>query len=346
MQNPVNVLVTGAGGAAAVSIYKALEHELGVTCFMADIDPYAAGLYLVPPERRVLLPRGDHKAFVPCLLHACQNHGIDVLIPTVEVEMNALSQFRNLFEFDGTKVMMAPKETLKICLDKWNLIQAAQEVVPVPRTSLYDEHFQTEGWELPVVLKPRKGSGSNGIVIVKSDRDWAFAPKDGSYIAQAYLPGMEYSVDVLATPKGRVVAAVPRERLKVDSGIAVAARVRKDERLETFAAALASAVGLTFCANVQFKLDADGVPHLLEMNPRFPGTMPLTVAAGVNMPLLCLKSLYGYRIQSQDVAYREVSVMRYLQEVIVESGEVELLEQEKAYLSNPMRFTQQSLANL
>ena len=103
MDHPVNVLITGAGGAAAVSLYKAYATAPNITCFMADIDPYAAGLYLVPQERRILLPRGDHKAFVPVLLHACQNNGIDVLIPTVEAEMMPIAQYLNLFALDGLR---------------------------------------------------------------------------------------------------------------------------------------------------------------------------------------------------------------------------------------------------
>ncbi len=41
---------------------------------------------------------------------------------------------------------------------------------------------------------------------------------------QEYLPGEEFSVDVYVRCDGIVVGAVPRERMKVDSGIAVASR--------------------------------------------------------------------------------------------------------------------------
>ena len=61
----MRILITGAGGAAAVSVWKSLsaEHEL----YMADIDPLAAGLYLVPPERLLIIPRGDAPELVPAL---------------------------------------------------------------------------------------------------------------------------------------------------------------------------------------------------------------------------------------------------------------------------------------
>ena len=54
-------------------------------------------------------------------------------------------------------------------------------------------------------------------------------PFDDSYILQELLPGEEISVDVLARRDGAVVAAVPRLRLKVDSGIAVAGETIHDD---------------------------------------------------------------------------------------------------------------------
>ena len=61
----MRILITGAGGAAAISVWKSLsaEHEL----HMADMDPLAAGLYLVPPDRRLIIPRGDAPELVPAL---------------------------------------------------------------------------------------------------------------------------------------------------------------------------------------------------------------------------------------------------------------------------------------
>lgn len=58
------------------------------------------------------------------------------------------------------------------------------------------------------------------------------------------------------------------------------------------------------------------------MNPRFPGTMPLTVASGVDMPLLALDSLRGKPLPEQ-VGFREVAMVRYLEERFIELGEVQ-----------------------
>jgi carbamoyl-phosphate synthase large subunit len=310
----LNMLITGAGGAAAISVHKALKH-LPYRFFMADMDVHAAGLYLVEASQRLILPRGDNPDFVTALLKLVQEHQISVLIPTVEAEMIALAPHQDLFKYLGIKLMMPQSMPLEICLDKWKLMQAATGVVPVTQSKIYDEQTNLFALQFPMIAKPRRGAGSTGIFKINALSDLATIPQDGTYMLQKYLPGKEYSVDVLADENGKVYAAVPRERLKVDSGIAVAAKTVSHELLEGLAADLVEHLKLGYVVNVQFKCNANGIPCLLEINPRFPGTMPLTVASGVNMPLLALKMMFGYLPTPQECQFTETAVVRYLEEI-------------------------------
>jgi hypothetical protein len=71
-----------------------------------------------------------------------------------------------------------------------------------------------------VIVKPRAGSGSRGIRLIERRAELEALERDGTLLVQEHLPGPEYSLDVLARADGHVAAVVPRERLKVDSGIA------------------------------------------------------------------------------------------------------------------------------
>jgi carbamoyl-phosphate synthase large subunit len=168
-----------------------------------------------------------------------------------------------------------------------------------------------------LVAKPRHGSGSRGIRLLERPEDLRGLPRDGSYLLQEPLPGEEFSVDVLAYVDGRVAAAVPRSRLKVDSGIAVAGRTVDDAQLIAQATDVARVVGLSTVANVQFRRDVSGVPKILEVNARFPGTMPLTVASGVDMPVLALEDLLG-RPVPEHVAFRPLAMVRHWSEVFLD----------------------------
>jgi carbamoyl-phosphate synthase large subunit len=311
--DPPRVLVTGVGGPSGISILRALE-DAPLTLLGGDIDPYAAGLYLLDATRRSILPRGDDPRFSDDVLARCEREAIDVLVPTVDSELLPLARRRDDFAAAGVTLVLASAATLEVCLDKWALAERCHGRVRGPATVVVDAAFDPQTIPLPAIVKPRSGSGSRGIRLLEKRAELEVLERDGTLLIQEHLPGPEYSLDVLARADGHVAAVVPRERLKVDSGIAVTGRTLKDDALDAFARAVAEAIELTTVANVQVKIDASGEPALLEVNARFPGTMPLTVAAGVDMPRLAVMEALGEAIPDGPLPFEEIAMVRYFQE--------------------------------
>jgi carbamoyl-phosphate synthase large subunit len=317
------MLVTGAGGAAAISIWKSLsaDHEL----HMADIDPLATGLYLVPPDRRLIIPRGDAPELVPVLHRACKERHIEALVPTVDVELAPLAAARDSFASIGVGLPISPVECLRTCRDKQLLMDAVRGKVPIPDSEPLTEVVAANVDSFPRFVKPREGAGSRGVARIDSRADLDKQPKDGSLMLQEYLPGEEYSVDIYVSRDGRVIAVVPRVRMKVDSGIAVASRTINAPEVSEAAVRTAEIIGIRGTANIQFKRSADGVFKLLEVNPRFPGTLPLTGAAGVDMPRLMADELAGHKLPAGLLPFKELMVVRYWTEHYFDAGEWEAL---------------------
>src|SRR3954468_22084212 len=114
MTNPgpgSTVLLTGAGGAAAVSFIKAVRNE-PFLIHAADMDPNAAGLYLVPAAQRHRLLPGAHPHFVDHLLELCRRHAIDILVPTVDVELLGVARAEAAFAGIGVRLLVASPSTL------------------------------------------------------------------------------------------------------------------------------------------------------------------------------------------------------------------------------------------
>jgi carbamoyl-phosphate synthase large subunit len=327
------VLVTGAGGPSGISILRAMEGE-PVTMVAGDIDPFAAGLHLVDPERRWLLPRGDDPRFAGDLLARCEREEISVVVPTVDSELLPTARARDEFAAAGVTLVLASEETLETCLDKWALHERCRDHVRVPATVVADEAFDPADVELPVIVKPRSGSGSRGIRLLERRAELEALERDGTQLVQELLPGAEYSLDVLARADGQVAAVVPRERLKVDSGIAVTGRTLHDDALERFARDVADLIGLTTVANVQVKLDTAGEPALLEVNARFPGTMPLTVAAGVDMPKLAIGEALGTPIPDGPLPFEDIAMVRFFQERFFSFDDIADLQRHAAEIAS------------
>ena len=313
------VLVTGAGGPAAVGFLYLAERS-DVDFYAADIDPVASGLYFVPAERRVILPRGDAPEFAETVREVCRRLEIDVLVPTVDTELLPLAAMRVELATAGTALLAAPETTLVACLDKAELARVCAGC-EVPETTVLTESTHVP---MPSIVKPRSGSGSRGVRLVNQPQDLVGVPRDGSYIVQEYLPGEELSVDVFVRADGVVVSAVPRTRDKVDSGVAVAGRTVSDAECIEVATTVARAIGLRGIGNVQLRRREDGRPALLEVNPRLPGSLVLTAAAGANLAALALAESLGEAVPAH-VPFREVAMVRFLAETIVEIDDYALV---------------------
>jgi carbamoyl-phosphate synthase large subunit len=315
----MRILMTGAGGPSAISVWKSLsaQHEI----HMADMDPCAAGLYLVAEDRRLLVPRGDAPELVPALLAACRARKIDLMLPTVDAEFVPLALARADFEALGVALPISPLDCLRVCRDKHELLARVKGIVPVPEYEPLTPEAAARVTSFPRFVKPRLGAGSRGAEKITRREDLDALPQDGSILVQEYLPGEEYSVDVYVRGDGRVIAAVPRERMKTDSGIAVTARTVDVPEVIAAARRVAEEIGVRYVANVQFKRAADGIFKLLEVNPRFPGTLPLTTAAGVDMPKLLVDDVAGKKLPDGPLPFKEIMVVRYWTEHYVDPQE-------------------------
>jgi carbamoyl-phosphate synthase large subunit len=317
----LRVLVSGAGGPSAVSFMRAIAGD-GVELYAGDMNPFASGLYLVPARRRVLLPPGGDPCFVDETLDFCATHRIDVFVPTVDWELMPTSLAQTRFERIGTRVLVADPAALDLALDKLALMKTCAGVCPVPQSAALDDGLDAgavaAAWGLPLVVKPRRGAGGRGVRVVESVRELSAVSRDSDCLVQEHLRGAEYSVDVLSDADGVVCAVVPRLRLRIDSGIAVAGRTLHHAALDDAARAVARRVGLIYLSNLQFREDAEGTPKLLEVNARCPGTMPLTVASGVNMPRLALDAVLGRALPRNAGAFRDVAMVRTWQEHFLE----------------------------
>jgi carbamoyl-phosphate synthase large subunit len=60
---------------------------------------------------------------------------------------------------------------------------------------------------------------------------------------------------------------------------------------------------------------------LLEVNPRFPGAMPLTIAAGIDMPSLTLDTVLGRPVPAW-LDFREIANVRHLEDVFLPMSDI------------------------
>jgi carbamoyl-phosphate synthase large subunit len=316
-ERPVRrVMITAAGTVTAQSVIKALRED-GRVGFIAagDMSRLCATRAFV--DEFVLLPPAGTAEFARACFEAAKDMQIDLLVPLiVESEFLPLDDARPRFDSIGCRLVLPAREIAIRTGDKLEFARFLSEIgVPGPQTQPYSPAIEIE--RFPVYLKPRRGSGSVGTSRIESLHSLHEAARGRSdLIVQEALDGAEFTVDCFATEPGRVVAAVPRERIAIKAGVSVKGRTYHHPLIERIASTVVEKSGLAGPANVQGFLRDDGGFSIVEMNPRFSGTLALTTAAGINFASLLLDTIERKPVPDLRGAHEDgVVMMRYWSEV-------------------------------
>jgi carbamoyl-phosphate synthase large subunit len=305
------IIVTGAGGPAGVAVIRALEGH-GVRVVAADADQLAAGLRLA--DEAAVVPRGDDPGYVAEVVALARRTHATALVCTVAEEMAELARAEHEIRDAGAAIWIPSATALAACLDKWRFVQVMQQAgVRVPPTSL-EKVDRVPG---PWIVKPRFGRGSRDVYAADDSRDlaWALRRVDQP-IVQTRITGREFTVDALVDPYGTMVGAVPRWRLETKAGISTKGRTFRDDVVVGRTEMVLAAVGLTGPANVQGFVDDTGVVTFIEVNPRFSGGLPLSIAAGADLVGEYLRGVLGMPIRPERLTYRSgVTMIRHFSEV-------------------------------
>ncbi len=203
------VLITGAGGAAIPFIIKRLKSK-NYRVLAADMDENVAGFYFA--DKGFVIPAGASKEFLDAIIHICKQEKVDAFIPLVDEELVNSTDVEQLI---NVPVITPKKEFIKICLDKYKLMQALKEAgINAPKTKLISEDYSD--FDFPLISKPRTGRGSRGIKILKTSFEAEnyinnFSENPDDYIIQECIGGTEFTVSVMVWRDGEVQSVVPKE---------------------------------------------------------------------------------------------------------------------------------------
>ena len=99
------------------------------------------------------------------------------------------------------------------------------------------------------------------------------------------------------------------------------AQVVDEADVQDYASQLVAKLKLSYVVNVQFRRDGDGKPKLMEINPRIPGTIGLTIASGGNMPYFAVKMILDEAFDIHDPLLG-MTVMRHWDAVYIPSKQM------------------------
>jgi carbamoyl-phosphate synthase large subunit len=287
-----NVLITAASRRVALvqAFQRGLRARQGGQVIVTDINPLSPAVHVA--DRAYLVPMSDAPNYLDEIASICDAEHVRLVVPTIDDELERFAQARGWFRARGVVVAVSAPDTAALCNDKYRTCRRLSEAgVAAAATCLPNEAAGLR--RFPLFVKPRVGRGGVGAYRVRNARELEFfLGYVSDPIVQEYLEGPEFTIDVLCGFDGSVLSVVPRERVVIRAGVIDRGRTSDDPALIALARDCAATMAFAGAVNIQCRV-VGGRPVVFEINPRFSGGIPLTIASGADFPGMLLDLVDG-----------------------------------------------------
>lgn len=320
----INVLFTASGRRVElIRAFRQAYATAGITgsIVCVDVSPLAPTLY--EADASYIVPPSEHPEYIPTLVKICRQESIHLVFPLIDSDVERLARHRALLEAEGTRVVVVQPQTAEIISDKWLTYQFFKNHnIPAPPSWL-PEALPPEPRDYPLFVKPRRGSASKDTYKVSDESELKCSLlRVRAPIIQKYLDGLEITTDVFCDFEGNVLGAVSRLRLETRAGEISKGKTVYFPQILQSCVRIAHLLGVVGPMNVQGFIVGDTV-YFTEINARFGGGTPLSIAAGANAPLWYLQLAAGLPINPPPLGtyIRELYMTRYDQTLFLSEAE-------------------------
>lgn len=275
----MNILLVNIG--RHVSLYSQLKDDCpGVEeIYIAENDMDAPACIMNKRGNNIKISKALDEGFIEDILEICGRKKIVYLFSFIDYGLTKLAASAEAFKKSGTKAVVSPAETIRICEDKYEFYRRlSSSGIPAVPTYL-DERIEKEH-RYPYFAKPRSGNSSDGVAVVRNRKDLDYYLGKGGYIVQPFMRDKEYGIDLLMK-SGRIYDVFMKEKIAMRSGTTDKAVSFWDDGL------FAVVEGLTRILDLEGPIDIDvlekgGRFYVNEINPRFGGGYSSAIVCGKN----------------------------------------------------------------
>jgi carbamoyl-phosphate synthase large subunit len=318
-----NIWVTGASSLIGYGILKSIRGSkksfklVGSTIHKDSIAPAFTDICIEAPFNGA-------KGYIEWILSVIETYDIDLVIPSFEEDVLFLTNHRKQIESTGVKVVLNTFELVHLCKDKWIFYQVLKNnncphVIPSSLSS--DFNILENEFGLPLLLKPRQGNASKGIVKVYNKEAFEQHKAEiGKNLMVQPLIGsddQEFTTGAFCDGKGGYNAIITFRRELSKNGYTNVAEVVENEEIEAAVLAICKILKPIGPTNFQFRIH-NGVFQLLEINPRFSASTSLRSAFGYNDALMSIEYFMEGKIPIQP-KIKMGKAIRYIEDFIVYS---------------------------
>lgn len=318
----MNILLSSVGRRGY--LVKYFKESLGPDGHVWGADNSACSPAFAYCDGTTIVPQVNDGDYPQALLDICQKHKIDVAVPLIDPELEALAAYQKTFAEAGIMLLVSPQQTIRTAADKYLTFQFAQaHDLGAPQTfidlSEALEALTAGRLNWPVVVKPRKGSASIQITDCTDELQLkaAFEATPEPMI-QEILTADEYGFDLFGGPDGAPISVYCKKKLAMRAGETDKAVSTDNKTLIDFGRKILQNLPILGPCDLDVFLTGDG-PKLLEINPRFGGGYPCSHLAGANFPQKIIAMRKGQTL-TPDIGACPAGVCMLKQDEIIRPG--------------------------
>ena len=325
-----NVLITAVGGGVGQSIMKALRmSRLDCRITTMDSNPLSAGLYRA--ESSYIVPPAHSQDYIQRIIQICKSQKIHAVFAGSDPELPVLAERRGFIEGEtGAKVIISSPEVIRIGNDKWETFQFLRRSgFKAPQTFLPHQDEEIRAFlakkGFPLIIKPRTGSASRGVYRANSLEELrVFVNRSDDAIIQEYVgtEEEEFTSGFFMTRDNRIAGVITIQR-ELCSGTTYRAIIDRFPAIEESVKEIGNRLRPYGPCNFQMRI-VDGLPVVIEINPRFSGTTVMRARFGFNEAEAAIRHfVFGEVV---DLTYSTGIALRYWNEVYVSRSDFEQLK--------------------
>ena len=303
----MNAIITNASGAKALIVTRSLGRKK-IDIITSDVDKLSACFFSKYSKKHFQYPKPKFLPleFINVLYNYTKRKKIDVLMPINSTETLLVSKYK--YKFDKyTEIPLHNYSQMMQLHDKEELMKIAEELnIKTPITfsikDIKNIRNIAKNIEYPAVIKLKDSTSSLGVYYAYCEDELVSKYKnivfnlnlepDNFPIVQEYIPGDGYGVSALFN-KGDLRAIFVHKRIReypITGGPSTFRESIRHKEMEKIAISLLKHFNWHGLAMVEFKLDnRTKKPVLIEVNPRFWGSVNQAIASGVDFPFLLYK---------------------------------------------------------
>jgi len=324
VDNPLKVLVSSAAKKIPlIQAMKVASRKVSAEAKVVagDISNNALSQYVA--DQFWMMPK-TNDANVQEILQGCIDRDINMVLPTRDGELVFWAKHRSIFEAEGVHIIIAPLESIQLCVDKLKFSEfGVNNELPFIPSSLEIERIVSDRY----VVKERFGAGSKSIGINLSYEEAINHSKALSEpIFQPFQSGIEISVDAWLSAESVVKGVVLRKRVLVENGESQITRTFRDKNYEEQIVKSLEVLKLTGPVVLQLIITEDNIIKIIECNARFGGASTTGIAVGLDVFYWSLLEAMGSSMQDY-LFYRatgDVKQIRIASDIYVKSNDTNI----------------------